>query len=131
MLSEVRIGLFSQCDPADRKPAKIQFRKIRSSAAAEERQPPSASDIKFFAASCKIPHKAAFYLQRSYLKTEIRYEKTHFNGCGHAVGTPRGGAGTGFEIRRQLYSGLGPGRKGDHSRRILPLGHDQREGFEG
>ena len=37
MLSEVRIGLFSQCDPADRKPAKIQFRKIRSSAAAEER----------------------------------------------------------------------------------------------
>ena len=37
MLPEVRIRLFLQCDPAGRRPAKIQFRKIRSSAAAEER----------------------------------------------------------------------------------------------
>ena len=34
--------LFLQCDPAGRRPAKIQFRKIRSSAAAEERKPAAA-----------------------------------------------------------------------------------------
>ena len=39
MLPEVRIRLFLQCDPAGRRPAKIQFRKIRSSTAAEERKP--------------------------------------------------------------------------------------------
>ncbi len=76
---EVRIGLFSQRDPADRKPAKIQFRKIRSSAAAEERQPPSAGDIKFFAASCKIPHKAAFYLQRSVLPAAAQEQASKFD----------------------------------------------------
>ena len=42
MLPEVRIRLFLQCDPAGRRPAKIQFRKIRSSAAAEERKPAAA-----------------------------------------------------------------------------------------
>ena len=36
------LPLFSQCDPAGRRPAKIQFRKIRSSAAAEERKPAAA-----------------------------------------------------------------------------------------